>query len=124
MRISDWSSDVCSSDLGVRIRHGVGLSVECGCRIAAFARADSPGLLSLLHFPRVDDVEAGRLERHNVARGDGEAASRRNGGDIAVWSGEALAGGSGRNGQPHIVPGCAGVVRTQERKSKTMNSTP
>jgi len=64
---------------------------------------------SLHGLPRVDDVEAGRLERRNVARGDGEAASVRNGGDVAVWCGEALAGGTGGNGQLGVVPGCVGI---------------
>lgn len=60
-------------------------------------------------LPRVDDGEAGRQERRNVARGHREAARVRNGGDVAAWCGEALAGGTGVNGQVGVVPGCVGV---------------
>src|SRR3546814_8971090 len=60
MRISDWSSDVCSSDLFVRQQAGIvnrcfnfyGLAGVGALAPAAFASAGCwPGLLSLLALP-------------------------------------------------------------------------
>jgi len=65
----------------------------------------SPGpLASLLCLPRVDDVDAGGLERSNITCGDGETVSGRNGGDIAVRRGESFVGGLGCYGQLGIAP--------------------
>ncbi|MEY2341305.1 hypothetical protein AB4090_04255 [Acidithiobacillus sp. IBUN Pt1247-S3] len=72
---------------------------------------------SLHELPRIDDVKAGRWERRNVARGDGEAASVRSSGDVAVWRGENLAGGTGDNGQLGVVPGCGrALLRAHEAR--------
>lgn len=77
----------------------------------AAPRGNSHALPSLLRFPGVDDIEAGRLERCDIAYGDGETASGCNGGDVAVWLEEAPAGGPGLNGQLGVVPCCVGVER-------------
>src|SRR3546814_15210979 len=65
MRISDWSSDVCSSDLdpiddtGLRSAVGAGLRIE-----RAFAIVEEGGALALV-ARRGDDILAG----HGVGRG-------------------------------------------------------
>jgi len=64
-----------------------------------------------LCLPRVDNVDAGGLERSNITCGDGEAVSDCNGSDIAVWRGEPFAGGPGCHGQLGIVPGCVYIER-------------
>ncbi|MCB2261667.1 MAG: hypothetical protein LGR52_01810 [Candidatus Thiosymbion ectosymbiont of Robbea hypermnestra] len=62
-------------------------------------------------LPRVDNLDAGGLERSDITCGDGEAASDRDGGDIAVWRGEPFAGGPGRHGQLGIAPGRVYIER-------------
>src|SRR3546814_20036772 len=40
MRISDWSSDVCSSDLSDHMDHGVGAACACDLDTVSVARGD------------------------------------------------------------------------------------
>src|SRR3546814_9330133 len=61
VRISDWSSDVCSSDLA-RIGSGHdGQNAGCGLGVARVYRADTPGGNS-----RADDPAIGRIGRSVV----------------------------------------------------------
>src|SRR3546814_17270646 len=62
MRISDWSSDVCSSDLPAVARHGVTATIS----VSFTTRAARPGELDGVHYHFVD--EAGFAEK--IARGD------------------------------------------------------
>src|SRR3546814_2449151 len=88
MRISDWSSDVCSSDLFFGNRHD--LNVRCGIEIAAKSDVDRSRtksfLLAILSHADEDDLrkrdlgtEAAQNHRHGLIDGrakerDGEAA--------------------------------------------------
>src|SRR3546814_10853377 len=56
MRISDWSSDVCSSDLGARLRR-VGVGPDAG------SRARRPGKERLMH---TRPLGVGRRKRQRV----------------------------------------------------------
>src|SRR3546814_13027787 len=70
MRISDWSSDVCSSDLPAPYSHGTGIGRQC-CRDRADIRAtrdnrhqhDDAGLTD----PRPDIGRAAVVETANKA---------------------------------------------------------
>src|SRR3546814_8480882 len=99
MRISDWSSDVCSSDLAIGWTQGSascsggGRPVRRPCCLFA-ARAVSAGLpgptrvacgrSSALCSPGVDDLNAGGIECGGVACGDGKALGGRDRCDVAV----------------------------------------
>src|SRR3546814_5890756 len=72
MRISDWSSDVCSSDLVVRLVHG---------RVAAAAVGGESVL-----FEAAPGVVARRLEHHI----DAPAQIARHGAAIALQAGDHL----------------------------------
>src|SRR3546814_16723213 len=55
MRISDWSSDVCSSDLSAKSDHAVGI-FRRGTDLGE-GRIDCPGAcqLAIMGFARIDD---------------------------------------------------------------------
>src|SRR3546814_8833094 len=83
MRISDWSSDVCSSDLFFGNRHD--LNVRCGIEIAAKSDVDRSRtksfLLAILSHADEDDLrkrdlgtEAAQNHRHGLI--DGRAKER------------------------------------------------
>src|SRR3546814_623161 len=77
MRISDWSSDVCSSDLGVGIGYG---GIELDQRLAgadALAVADQYG---------VDDPRRAGLDQLDVVGGD--QLARRRGDDVDPAKGQ------------------------------------
>src|SRR3546814_18403632 len=62
MRISDWSSDVCSSDLLLRIRL-VLLLVRRACRLAFGAGQGRPPSECALFFDRLDQPRPGARHR-------------------------------------------------------------
>src|SRR3546814_19896293 len=66
MRISDWSSDVCSSDLVIGGQHGVDAALELG-RAGEAAHELLEDVLAVAQFfedARVDGGVDGRLGRH------------------------------------------------------------
>src|SRR3546814_8779070 len=63
MRISDWSSDVCSSDLAALARTGVTLQVEAGAAI------ETP--LHLVFIGAPSDTDRAWHLRHTVDMGEG-----------------------------------------------------
>src|SRR3546814_15639051 len=66
MRISDWSSDVCSSDLGRDVEHLVRKRADgaaAGCAgVEAFARHRVAQALLFLDAPALDEIPGG-IER-------------------------------------------------------------
>src|SRR3546814_12713473 len=66
MRISDWSSDVCSSDL----------VVEIGAGSLRDAHGDVKTPVALVHKPRFTPAEPCRNRIRNVADGETEARDR------------------------------------------------
>src|SRR3546814_18001575 len=76
MRISDWSSDVCSSDLGNVVEHGVIASgakqssraAELDCFVAKLlAMTESDVMLSWLHARPDGEVVRSAPRRHAAA---------------------------------------------------------
>src|SRR3546814_8547841 len=66
MRISDWSSDVCSSDL----------VVEIGAGSLRDAHGDVKTPVALVHKPRFTPAEPCRNRTRNVADGETDARDR------------------------------------------------
>src|SRR3546814_7981758 len=71
MRISDWSSDVCSSDLGLQ-RHGLAAA-------QALVGGDDQLRLAVAHAVG-DGVGGEAAEHHRVDRADARAGQHRHGG--------------------------------------------
>src|SRR3546814_6695903 len=69
MRISDWSSDVCSSDLGVAFN-------APGSRIHAAARVEVPERLKLRTSRTMSTQQAFGGVLHELSRGNSALASR------------------------------------------------
>src|SRR3546814_15759657 len=75
MRISDWSSDVCSSDLQVRQRHLAGIAgaaehgfaEEGGAQRHAIEAADQ--LVALPAFDRMGEAQLDEADRKSVVSG-------------------------------------------------------
>src|SRR3546814_8786397 len=108
MRISDWSSDVCSSDLGVRAIVGTRLDLADGT--------------ALLLYP-TDKAAYGRMCRllsAGKARA-GKGACHLDWGDVEEWNEGLLA---------LLLPDRAdaateaALARTNDRKSTRQNSSP
>src|SRR3546814_7775439 len=124
MRISDWSSDVCSSDLGRNLSRSVRPGAE-RVLIAALARVAPPPVFLDARHPRRVRLQQGRAER-----------LRRQGGDTLGQALEAatFAGAQLRQRQHGIVAPDLGALlhcprlRAQQevgdRKSTRLNSSP
>src|SRR3546814_5202562 len=86
MRISDWSSDVCSSDLVERARADIGDKfaqvpgdLRIGCLIVGGGGRDGAGLAELVDLDHIrNDAALHRLphEARRQADGEDEAAKR------------------------------------------------
>src|SRR3546814_14171645 len=98
MRISDWSSDVCSSDLRIDGRYGGAMML---CVLPHFARAQLGGVLGKL----ADALEAGGPLLLMYTEGDGEQWEPAVAGDSLMlprahaavaahmlWAGSSVAG--------------------------------
>src|SRR3546814_11908974 len=101
MRISDWSSDVCSSDLALSgiaaegLEHGSGIASRT---LASLEHkwADDRDRLTRKHIPVID--EAGMVGTRQLERGVSEAerqGERKSGGEGKSVSGRLDAGGRG-----------------------------
>src|SRR3546814_2393438 len=101
MRISDWSSDVCSSDLQTAT-----LALESHGGHAAAVR-DAAGL---------DGGAAGRATRLGVEREEGHPLV---GQTVEIGCGHASAGPTSIGAEIAV----AGVVRHEDRKSTRLNSS-
>src|SRR3546814_615351 len=126
MRISDWSSDVCSSDLAIGWTQGSascsggGRPVRRPCCLFA-ARAVSAGLpgptrvacgrSSALCSPGVDDLNAGGIECGGVACGDGKALGGRDRCDVAVGCRKSLPSRASFDGKLGIMSSSTDVER-------------
>src|SRR3546814_15925711 len=77
MRISDWSSDVCSSDLPTNLTDYIAFfSAQHGD--ATFLVEGNERLSFAQTFAAVRKVAAGLIEGHGVQRGDRVALAMRN----------------------------------------------
>src|SRR3546814_12288969 len=85
MRISDWSSDVCSSDLRIDGRYGGAMML---CVLQHFERAQLGGVLGKL----ADALEAGGPLLLMYPEGDGEPREHGIAGDYLVmrWAPAAV----------------------------------
>src|SRR3546814_6754992 len=102
MRISDWSSDVCSSDLPLHVRHLVEKQRAAVCLLEGADLADA------VAFEQARlDAEQLRLQAVGV---HGGAVQRDEGGRGAVRAGMELAG-------DHLLAG-AGRPRSEEHTSE------
>src|SRR3546814_6455145 len=134
MRISDWSSDVCSSDLLPQLGHVEGLVdlALIGCAVAEISDADPavPGVFVLERQPRADRhlraddaVPAVEpvLHREHVHRA--ALAARNAGGAAGEFGHDDL--GVDAIGQPMAVVAITSddAVLAEDRKSTRLNSS-
>src|SRR3546814_9009729 len=103
MRISDWSSDVCSSDLG---GHGTSLRLQAGNR--------EWGMRGMAGSRRRDGHAGARLRRHSAAleSGNGE------------WEMKGMKGMKGPcSGDDAPGPGCAITQAPETRTARSKEHT-
>src|SRR3546814_1268305 len=105
MRISDWSSDVCSSDLAVALD----VAQMGPCRLQA--------TLANLDDPRLDDGAPNPEGRVAVARGEDAPDAGAAPDTIAMEGGAA-----GLRSAAHLAPGQRHGTE-QDRKSTRLNSS-
>src|SRR3546814_19361466 len=72
MRISDWSSDVCSSDLPQRVRPGEVVLMDCGCSVHGYqsdvSRSWVHGTASARQRQVWDQMRQGQLVAFEAAK--------------------------------------------------------
>src|SRR3546814_1755071 len=111
MRISDWSSDVCSSDLGLEVgQHGPVLAVVVAQPVVVVVAGGAEG--------RFDDVRlAGDIGGRGGLRGSGEVGHQEDG--------QQESGDHGWDpGQGFTTGGyCFDNVDNRDRKSTRLNSS-
>src|SRR3546814_9542085 len=108
MRISDWSSDVCSSDLWTREFLGevfVGLAADHLRHVRRPEKAIDPHCIDVAHYRRLQDVADRRWREHVIAQ-DAEVAD-------AACTRELERGGGRRRGG----------LEAEDRKSTRLNSS-
>src|SRR3546814_9076400 len=113
MRISDWSSDVCSSDLAIDDRH-----------LAAEFVEDAGEFIGDIAAARNHDALRQRVEMKDLVRGDRMFAAREFG-DIRPAAGgdqDALGGDFGPVGKAYLLRAGDGGTRL-DRKSTRLNSS-
>src|SRR3546814_18830910 len=81
MRISDWSSDVCSSDLDLEMQRTIVAEQTLRANFAAIRHRDArqqavdqlllPGAQGLALGAAIEAVERGRVDRKRVVEGKG-----------------------------------------------------
>src|SRR3546814_7576419 len=67
LRISDWSSDVCSSDLAIAVKGGLRLEPLCDCRISASLRQNLIEQAAILIVQRIGSDCLDRPEHRKLA---------------------------------------------------------
>src|SRR3546814_2028614 len=68
MRISDWSSDVCSSDLAPLVRRRLGCRLDRNRRATSANAMAAPGLISRYARTLIHSAEAKRSEERRVGK--------------------------------------------------------
>src|SRR3546814_10800320 len=132
MRISDWSSDVCSSDLRIAVdEQGTGAEFELaelagerlGLGILELERVEDDELAALrLVAQRHLEAEGANLLVQRVAKGAGPRAVRLAAADEDRSRAVAVTGGAAALLAAELLAG-AGDVAALDRKSTRLNSS-
>src|SRR3546814_8004129 len=126
VRISDWSSDVCSSDLGPDLRERPGPGVAAGGRRTGGPKRDVLDSSGDDHLDRTGPTGETEGGRRRSRAGDGGRRRPDTGRGILCHQGESSGGGAGRRpaGPIHGVPILDEVVGPARRREATGTPKP